>query len=531
MQQGKTASVEIIATFLPKVVVESLLAALNRAGLAMDALTLEPIAAIHVLIPTSMRRLNIALVDIGAGTSDIAITELGAISAYGMVPIAGDEITEAISDEYLLDFPEAEKVKRTVTEEKVAMITDILGFDQEISFDELVTAISNSIDKLAKAIRDEILELNGKAPKAVMLVGGGSLTPELASRLSSHLQLPTNRIAIRGIDAIQNLEKTKNLPTGPHFVTPLGIAIAARENPVHYISLEVNNRTVRLFDMKQLNVGDCLLGARIDINKLYGRPGMAFIITMNMKEATLPGKYGTAPQLLLNGEPVHLEHPIKHGDKLTIKRGKDGTSPHFTIKELLGEMPSFTVNYNSKSYHVTPEVHVNGKQVQGNYLVKDHDKIVWKKPKTVKEFLVHIGKGDNATNKPFKIFINNQKTRIPGATVDLKMNGRHSSLNDMLKHGDIITWGKSQKPNLLDVLEKLSIPYYQKLSITFNQKQVTLKKQKITVYKNGVNLDVNEIINCDDQLTIVDHKEEPFIFQDVFRVSLILIYLVKGNFR
>ena len=78
----------------------------------MEALTLEPIAAINVLIPPSMRRLNVALVDIGAGTSDIAITDAGTVIAYGMVPIAGDEVTEAISDHYLLDFPMAEKAKR-----------------------------------------------------------------------------------------------------------------------------------------------------------------------------------------------------------------------------------------------------------------------------------------------------------------------------------------------------------------------------------------------------------------------------------
>jgi len=108
-QTGRSASVEVIATFLPRVVVESLMSALKRAGLEMEALTLEPIAAIQVLIPPSMRRLNVALVDIGAGTSDIAITDNDTIIAYGMVPLAGDEITEAISSEYLLDFPIAKR--------------------------------------------------------------------------------------------------------------------------------------------------------------------------------------------------------------------------------------------------------------------------------------------------------------------------------------------------------------------------------------------------------------------------------------
>ena len=137
-QQGDAASVKIIATFLPRVVIESLIAALNRAELEMDALTLEPIAAIHVLIPPSMRRLNIALVDIGAGTSDIAITNAGTVTAYGMVPIAGDEITEAISDEYLLDFSFAEKVKRQLAENDTVTMTDILGFETEAETEEII---------------------------------------------------------------------------------------------------------------------------------------------------------------------------------------------------------------------------------------------------------------------------------------------------------------------------------------------------------------------------------------------------------
>ena len=40
----------------------------------MASLTLEPIAAIQTVVPSTMRMLNIALVDIGAGTSDIAIS-------------------------------------------------------------------------------------------------------------------------------------------------------------------------------------------------------------------------------------------------------------------------------------------------------------------------------------------------------------------------------------------------------------------------------------------------------------------------
>ena len=55
--------------------------------------------------------LNIALVDVGAGTTDISITKEGSIIAYGMIPMAGDCLTEAIARQCLIDFGTAEKVK------------------------------------------------------------------------------------------------------------------------------------------------------------------------------------------------------------------------------------------------------------------------------------------------------------------------------------------------------------------------------------------------------------------------------------
>ena len=111
-QRGKIAKATVIATFLPRQVIDSMQSALQYSSLEMRALTLEPIAAINVLIPPTMRHLNLVLVDIGAGTSDVAITKNGSVIAYGMVPLAGDEVTEAISQKFLLDFNVAEEVKR-----------------------------------------------------------------------------------------------------------------------------------------------------------------------------------------------------------------------------------------------------------------------------------------------------------------------------------------------------------------------------------------------------------------------------------
>ncbi|MCR5406425.1 MAG: hypothetical protein K6E88_06540, partial [Lachnospiraceae bacterium] len=75
--KARKISVELIATFLPDDVVDGLYRAVEVANLQVANLTLEPIAAIQVAIPESFRMLNIALVDVGAGTSDISITKDG----------------------------------------------------------------------------------------------------------------------------------------------------------------------------------------------------------------------------------------------------------------------------------------------------------------------------------------------------------------------------------------------------------------------------------------------------------------------
>lgn len=529
-QQGEEASVEIIATFLPKVVVESLLSALQRAGLEMDALTLEPIAAINVLIPASMRRLNVALVDIGAGTSDIAITDMGTVTAYGMVPIAGDEITEAISDQYLLDFPLAEEAKRNLTTQEEITITDILGFETKVTYDDAISSISDSIDKLSNAIRDEILLLNNQAPKAVMLVGGGSLTPELSKRLANNLGLAENRVAIRGIDAIQSLEKTENLPEGPAFVTPVGIAIAAKQNPVHYISVQVNERTVRLFDMKTLTVGDCLLAAGIEMNKLYGKPGMALIVHLNKKQLTLPGNFGTSPTLEVNGVKSSLTDPIQNGDTITVQKGNDGQSPSYTLEELIGEVPSQSVFWNNQRFDLAPRILVNNETKSLNYVVQDHDQITFESISSIKDFFLSIEQeGILSQVKPFEIYVNNQKKKIKEDTVKLIKNEEKATIHETILHGDHIKTETESTITLSDLLEHLQLSYTYDITVLFNGQTIRLSKPQIKVFRNGERLEKEDKIYPNNQIVTEEIDVEAFIFQDIFRYVDVDISTTEGK--
>lgn len=517
-QQGETAKVEIIATFLPKVVVESLISALHRANLEMEALTLEPIAAINVLIPPSMRRLNVALVDIGAGTSDIAITDLGTVIAYGMVPVAGDEITEAISDAYLLDFPLAEKAKKQLSIQETITISDILGFSSELHKEEVITQIEPALDRLADTICREILLLNNhKPPKAVMLVGGGSHTPALSDKIAEMLNLPTNRVAIRGLDAISQLTFEHDFEKGPELVTPIGIAIAAGNSPVHYKTVYVNEQPVRLFEVNKLTVGDCLLASGMKLNQLYGKPGNAMIVTVNQQTITIPGSYGEGPTLLKNERTCGLDDIVENGDTITVQKGKDGKQAQAQIKDLLDIIPNKTITINQATYELKTKIICNGIPTTPEQQIKDRDSIKLISVQTIQEAIEALQLTDYIPElSPFHLSINGKETIIPSFSGKIHRNGIPAKLNQTINENDNVLLEKRKNPTVQELAERKQLLLYQVLPVSFNGKKMTLTKQLVQIKRKGQVLNGEDILYLGDEIIIEKKPFEGFFFQDLF---------------
>ncbi|MCG6197467.1 cell division protein FtsA, partial [Anoxybacillus sp. LAT_38] len=114
-------------------------------------------------------------------------------------------------------------------------------------------------------------------------------------------KLPPARVAVRGADAIRQFVDEHPQITGPEFVTPVGIAVAARRHPVKYVTVTVNDAPVRIFDLRKMTLGDALIAAGMDIRRLYGRPGMAISLTVNGRIKIIPGGHGTPPVIEKNG--------------------------------------------------------------------------------------------------------------------------------------------------------------------------------------------------------------------------------------
>lgn len=484
-QRGQQASVEIIATFLPQVVVDSLLSALKRAGLEMEALTLEPIAAINVLIPSTMRRLNIALVDIGAGTSDIAITAEGAITAYGMVPYAGDEVTEAISQQFVLDFSVAEQVKRKLHNNETVEFEDVLGFQQQMPSIDVVKSIQSNIQQLAENISKEILALNGKAPQAVLLIGGGSLTPTLSQWLSELLGLPQNRVGVRSLTTNQNqavnisIDPSFNLQ-GPEMVTPIGIAIAAKQHPVRYKTAKVNEQTVRLFDLMNLTIGDALLATGINIKKLHGKPGLALTVTVNEQKKYIPGTLGQPPHIVCNGQSIALDASLPDEAVIEVKKGNDGKNAEATVHDVIHEASTLDVYVNQKLYSIEPTITVNGNKTGAHTKLHDRDVIHYETPRQLADVLQSINgiSIDQLDEKHISIYFNGQPLTITKKEKNLYVNDRPAQLEDFVRSGDHIKIDKQVSSPFMfqDVFRYVNIDIKQpvkgkKLAVRVNQKE------------------------------------------------------------
>ena len=183
-------------------------------------MTLEPIAAANVVIPKDMYNFNLALVDVGAGTSDIALTKGGAMLGYAMVPVAGDEITETLAEHYLLDYATGESIKRALVKGEELKAKNILSQEVVIKPEEALEVIQPMVQSLASQISEAILMLNNKAPQ-VICVGGGSMTPSLLEGIAAFLEIPLERVGIKEYSDIKNIRGEIKDISNAQLSTPL----------------------------------------------------------------------------------------------------------------------------------------------------------------------------------------------------------------------------------------------------------------------------------------------------------------------
>lgn len=377
-EEHKAASIgaDMIVTFLPEDVVDGLYKAVEMAGLEVANLTLEPIAAIQVAIPENFRMLNIALVDVGAGTSDISITKDGAIVSYGMIPIAGDSLTEAIARHCLVDFNTAEHIKRQIDAGKDITFTDIMGLPQTITVDALLEILRPAIEGMTKPVAECIKELNGeKAVSAVFVVGGGGKIPGYTNLLAEELDIVKERVALRGKEVMGFVDFPADIEKDSLLVTPVGICLCFYEQNNNFVFVSFNEERVKIYDNGKLLVIDAAMQSDFPHDGLFPKRGAELNYTVDGKSRLKRGALGEAAIITVNGELADIHTPIKANDLVRVLPSTAGENAKLEIRELPEFNQSIVVNINGKNMDLPKFAQVNGQLQSGYYEIQNDDNI------------------------------------------------------------------------------------------------------------------------------------------------------------
>jgi cell division protein FtsA len=203
-------------------------ACVEKAGLAIEELILEPMASGEAVLLPAERELGVALLDIGGGTTDIALFRQGEICHSGVVPVGGELVTRDVAAFLRTSLEEAERIKcASGCAQPEALSPDetlpyvLLGSDGQgqAARRELAEVIEARCVEQMQLVRKELLRSNlfDALPAGVVLCGGGALLPGLVPLTEKVLGMPVRLGCVRAASA-----QAAGL-TPPSFATAFGL--------------------------------------------------------------------------------------------------------------------------------------------------------------------------------------------------------------------------------------------------------------------------------------------------------------------
>ena len=491
-QRGRKATVKVIAAFLPAYVVNAMMNVLEKTDLTPRHITLEPIAAINLVVPPDLRKLNIVLVDVGAGTSDIAVSRDGTVIAYGMVPMAGDEITEKLSEQYLIDFKTAERIKRTLstTEEEEIEVKDILDSPVKVTKEEFLEVIRPVIEEITSSISDEVLNLNGKPPVAVMIVGGGARVPGFPQNLAKRLDLPENRVALKTVENIEMIEDKTDGIKGSEYITPISIANSVDTNTGSvFVRVVVNEKAVDLMGMDNKNtIMQALLQMGYRVEEIIGKPGPAIAYDHNGDMKIVKGKPGKEARITINGKKAGIHTRLQHGDVVNFESGKEGEPADLYVSNIVDPVSLVVINDKNpkgQNIDILPPAKINDELVTSDVQIKDNDSIVTSRGCSL-EFLFE--KMAIEPKEFIRIYLNDKPKSILIQEILAYRDNKRLELKDQLYSGDVIQLQeKEYKPKVRDLIDETDVQY---CKVIVNSREMEIPSTTYNISVDGTNADL-----------------------------------------
>src|SRR6476646_7478978 len=218
--QGRHVQIGIFNAYAPLVHLGALQSVASQLDLELLEIVAEPYAVARVLGSDQIRQAGALFVDVGGGTTDVALVRQGGIEGTRMFALGGRAFTKSLADRLDLPFPRAESLK----------VDYARGVSVERS-DELAAIIADDVEVWAAGVELVMEELSGGdlLPGRIFLCGGGSRLPEIPLALAAESfwkRMPFARppeVTVMSPDQIDAVEDATDLLIDQQDVTPLGL--------------------------------------------------------------------------------------------------------------------------------------------------------------------------------------------------------------------------------------------------------------------------------------------------------------------
>lgn len=202
----------------------------NRAGLNVADIVLEPLASSEAVLTAEEKELGVALVDMGGGTTDIALFHEGAVTHTAVLAIGGNHLTSDIAAGLRTPVAEAERIKQRygfaktslVNRDEQVEVPSVAGrCSRSISRQILCEIIEPRLEEVFQLVRREIIRsgYEGSLASGVVMTGGSTLLPGTIEMAEEVLEMPVRL----GIPA--HVGGLVDVISSPIFATGVGLVL------------------------------------------------------------------------------------------------------------------------------------------------------------------------------------------------------------------------------------------------------------------------------------------------------------------
>ena len=224
--QGRHVKIGIFNAFAPLVHLGALQSVASQLDLELLEVVAEPYAVARVLGSEQVRQSGALFVDVGGGTTDVALVRQGGIEGTRMFALGGRAFTKSLADRLDLPFPRAESLKVDYARG--------LAVEQR---DEVAGIVADDVEVWAAGVELVMEELGGGdlLPGRIYICGGGSRLPEIRAALAADRfwkRLSFARppeVIVMAPDQVESITDATELLVDQQDVTPMGLAFQAIE--------------------------------------------------------------------------------------------------------------------------------------------------------------------------------------------------------------------------------------------------------------------------------------------------------------